>query len=156
MTSDEDILFTAECNAKLQQVTSLSREKGSFECHVMDTLQVISASRDSNNKTGTIIMKYSNVKNHQLNNQGQIHGGALATWADVVTSLSIWFISGISSVSVSLHMDYIGAASIGADLYFHTRVDKVGKNLSFCTCQVTTAKNKIIANASHIVARARL
>lgn len=101
-------------------------------------------------------MKYSNVGKHHLNNNGTIHGGALATWIDLVTSLSIIFISGFPTVSVGIHVDYIGAASEGCDLYFDTSVDKVGKTISFASCQVTTADGKILANASHTVARARL
>lgn len=153
----EDDSFTDACRTKLKQVKSLSEKKCSYECNVIDRLEVLSAVRRDNNKNGgEIVMRYQRVSKHHLNNQGSIHGGALATWVDVVTSLSIWFISGVSTVSVGLSVDYIGAASDQSDLYFYTSVDKVGKTLSFATCQIATAEGKIIANASHTVTRARL
>jgi acyl-coenzyme A thioesterase 13 len=150
-----DLSFTDACRRNLCKVKTLSFEKKSYEWNVVDKLEIVSATR-SDKSRGKVVMKYSNVASHHLNNQGNIHGGALATWVDVVTSLSIWFVSNVFTVSVGIHVDYIGAVSADCDLVFDTRVDKVGNTISFATCQITTGDGKVIANATHTVARARL
>jgi hypothetical protein len=50
------------------------------------------------------IFAKSLASSRNLNSQGNIHGGALATWADVATSLSIWLVSDVSTVSVGIHV----------------------------------------------------
>ena len=154
-TTNDDGSFTDACRNNLHKVKTLSTDKESYERSVVDKLQVIFRNKDVD-KRGKVVMRYSDVASRHLNNQGNIHGGALAAWVDVVTSLSIWFVSSVSTVSVGFHVDYISAASEGCDLVFDTRVDKVGTTISFATCQITTGDGKVIANATHTVARARL
>ena len=153
--------FAASCRSKLEKVKALSLEKGSYEGSVIDKLEIISAVQENsgssnNNKRGEIVMRYAKVSGRHLNNQGNIHGGALATWVDIVTSLAIWFMSEEPMVSVSLHVNYMNAASDKGDLYFYASVGKVGKTLSFATCRVMAQEGTMIATASHTVARAKL
>ena len=82
-------------------------------------------------------MKFEKVGKKFLNTMGGVHGGALATWVDIVTSSAINMFDAkdrLTSVSVALNMDYISGARGGDDLYFRIVVPKIGKNLAFTFC----------------------
>ena len=86
---------------------------------------------------------------------GTIHGGAIATWVDVVTSAAILMLDAkerIASVSVNLDVDYMTAAPKGSDVYFRTRVSKIGKSLAFTSCDVCNTGGTVLAKSTHIKA----
>ena len=65
---------------------------------------------------GYVTLKFANVSEHFANPMGGVHGGALATWVDIVTSIAIFALdphNRPTTVSVSLDMDYIGGAKPG-------------------------------------------
>ena len=84
---------------------------------------------------------------------GKVHGGAMATWVDVVTSLAICALDPferLTSVSANMSMSFLNGASIGDDLYFSTTLDKVGKNLAFTSCTILGPDKKtIILQGTH-------
>ena len=64
---------------------------------------------------GTVLYKFSNVDGNFSNQFGNIHGGAIVTWVDIVTSAAI---TGFDMknrrihVSLSLSTDFINAGKI--------------------------------------------
>ena len=83
---------------------------------------------------------------------GKIHGGALATWVDVITSLAI---SGLDekqrllSVSLNITQDFLNAGEIGDDIYFKAIVKKLGKNIAFTECVIMNSKMNVLSTATH-------
>ena len=83
---------------------------------------------------------------------GKIHGGAMATWVDVITSLAI---SGFDekqrllSVSLNLTQDFLNAGEVGEDVYFKAIVKKLGKSIAFTECVILNSKMQILSTATH-------
>jgi hypothetical protein len=53
-----DVSFTDACRRNLCKVKTLSFEKKSYECNVVDKLEIVSATR-SDKSRGKVVMKYS-------------------------------------------------------------------------------------------------
>ena len=86
------------------------------------------------------------------NPMGKIHGGAMATWVDVLTSLAIFAFDEkerIMSVSINITQDFINAGNIGEDIYFKAVVKKLGRNIAFTECVIYNQDMKILSTASH-------
>jgi uncharacterized protein (TIGR00369 family) len=83
------------------------------------------------------------------NSRGRLHGGVIAALADNAMGLSCG--SSLPSVeglvTVSLAVDYVGAAKIGQWLQIEPRVLRTGKSMGFADALVT-ADGAIIARAS--------
>lgn len=61
-----------------------------------------------------------------------MHGGALASLADMFTTLHLWGEDPQSRhVSVSFDIQYLAAAQVGKDFECHTKIVKKGKRLAF-------------------------
>ncbi|MFC7411097.1 MULTISPECIES: PaaI family thioesterase [Hydrogenophaga] len=86
------------------------------------------------------------VETRHTNNTGTVHGGLLATMADV----SLGYVTAMSQqppvrmLTTSLGLDYVGTANVGDWLEAHVSVVKVGSRLAF-------ANLLIVANAAPIV-----
>jgi uncharacterized protein (TIGR00369 family) len=83
------------------------------------------------------------------NSRGLLHGGVIAALADNAMGLSCGTtmpsVDGL--VTVSLNVDYVGAAKIGQWLQVEPRVLKTGKSMGFADALVT-ADGSVIARAS--------
>jgi uncharacterized protein (TIGR00369 family) len=83
------------------------------------------------------------------NSRGFLHGGVIAALADNAMGLScgtaLPSVEGL--VTVSLTVDYVGAAKIGQWLQIEPRVLKTGKSMGFADALVT-ADGNVIARAS--------
>ena len=74
--------------------------------------------------------KYEKVPAVFSNPMMKMHGGAAATWVDIVTTLALIGLDKDNrpmTVSVGLNVDYIGAGNIGEDLYMKAVVLKSGR-----------------------------
>jgi acyl-coenzyme A thioesterase 13 len=87
------------------------------------------------------------------NTRGTVHGGILATLADIALgySLSSSTEPPTAAVTASLQLDYVGAAREGD--WLETRVDfhKLGKRLAFANCYLER-DGEIIVRASAVFA----
>lgn len=85
------------------------------------------------------------------NSRGFVHGGLIATLADVTMGLSCHLAlkdqSGL--VTVNLNTDYLSSGKIGEWILFDAHVVKTGRTLCFANCVVTAAE-KVIARAQGI------
>ena len=92
------------------------------------------------------------IREPHTNSRGAPHGGLIAALADNAMGLSCGVMLGslgIASsglVTVSLSVDYLGAAKLGQWLAFDTDFIKPGKSLCFAECTVS-ADGKPVARA---------
>ena len=87
------------------------------------------------------------------NMRGTVHGGILATLADVALGYALAFSTEppTAAVTASLSLDFAGSAKVGdwleAALDFH----KLGKRLAFANCYIS-AEGQRVARASAVFA----
>jgi uncharacterized protein (TIGR00369 family) len=89
------------------------------------------------------------LREPHCNSRGRPHGGVIAALADNAMGLSCAKVLGSvrGLVTVSLAVDYVGAAEIGQWLQIEPRVLRTGRLLSFADALVT-ADGATIARAS--------
>jgi uncharacterized protein (TIGR00369 family) len=89
------------------------------------------------------------------NSRGIVHGGLLATLADLALGYTIAFLSNPpkSAVTASLTIDYAGSAKVGDWLEVRTDVQKSGGRLTFANCYVHVGDTRIV-RASAVFASA--
>ncbi len=89
------------------------------------------------------------------NARGTVHGGILATVADVALGYTIAFSSTppANLVTANLSLDFAGTAKIGDWLEARVDVQKRGSRLSFANCYITVGEQRIVrASAVFLVA----
>ncbi len=89
------------------------------------------------------------------NSRGIVHGGLLATLADLALGYTIAFLSDPpkSAVTASLTIDYAGSAEVGDWLEVRTDVQKSGGRLTFANCYIHAGDVRIV-RASAVFASA--
>lgn len=103
---------------------------------------------------GHIVFKYNDPRKFHCNGRsiGSVHGGALATWNDLTTSMAIYaFDSKQRSewVSLNISQDYPNAALPGKALFLKATVRKIGKSLAFADCQIMDESMKVVSTGTH-------
>jgi uncharacterized protein (TIGR00369 family) len=99
------------------------------------------------------------LRPEHTNSRGMAHGGLLAALADNAMGLSCAAEAVLRSapparlVTVSLTVDYLGRAEIGAWLALETTFVKLGRSLSFADL-LATADGKPVAKASAVFSAA--
>ena len=95
------------------------------------------------------------AEDKHCNSRGIVHGGLLATLADLALGYTIAFLSDPpkSAVTASLTIDYVGSAKVGDWLEVHTDVQKSGGRLTFANCYVHVGEARIV-RASAVFASA--
>lgn len=89
------------------------------------------------------------------NMRGSIHGGILATLADVALGYAIAFSTKppTSLITASLSLDFAGTANIGDWLEARVDVQKKGSRLAFANCYISVGESRIVrASAVFVVA----
>jgi uncharacterized protein (TIGR00369 family) len=89
------------------------------------------------------------------NARGTVHGGILATLADIALGYTMAFSSAppANLVTANLTLDFAGTAKIGDWLEAHVDVQKQGSRLSFANCYITMSGQRIVrASAVFLVA----
>ena len=80
------------------------------------------------------------------NSRGTVHGGILATLADVALGYTMAFLSDPPGrlVTANLSLDYAGTAKTGDWLEAHVDVQKQGSRLSFANCYIVVSGERIV------------
>jgi acyl-coenzyme A thioesterase 13 len=89
------------------------------------------------------------------NMRGTVHGGMLATLADVTLGYSLAFSTEppTAAVTANLSLDFAGAAKEGDWLEASVDFQKLGSRLAFGNCYITVERNRIArASAVFLVA----
>ena len=86
------------------------------------------------------------VQAKHCNARGTVHGGILATLADVALGYTMAFSSTppVNLITANLTLDFAGAAKIGDWLEAHVDVQKGGSRLSFANCYITVNEQRIV------------
>jgi uncharacterized protein (TIGR00369 family) len=95
------------------------------------------------------------VEAKHCNMRGTLHGGILATLADVALGYTIAFSSNPPSglITTSLSLDFAGTAKVGDWLEAHVDVQKKGSRLAFANCYISVGEERIVrASAVFLVA----
>lgn len=95
------------------------------------------------------------VEAKHCNARGTVHGGILATLADVALGYTMAFSSTppANLVTANLTLDFAGTAKIGDWLEAHVDVQKQGSRLSFANCYISMNERRIVrASAVFLVA----
>lgn len=95
------------------------------------------------------------VEPKHCNARGSVHGGILATVADVALGYTMAFESTppTSLVTANLSLDFAGTAKIGDWLEAHVDVQRRGSRLSFANCYIIVGGERIVrASAVFLVA----
>jgi uncharacterized protein (TIGR00369 family) len=78
------------------------------------------------------------VGDHHLNRAGRVHGGLLATLADIAVSRAAWgqVPDGATIATADLHIAYLGNVNAGAWVEAWPSVDRVGRAVVHASCLV--------------------
>lgn len=89
------------------------------------------------------------------NTRGTVHGGILATLADIALGYSLAFSTDppTAAVTANLSLDFAGAAKSGDWLEAAVDFHKLGKRLAFANCYISAEGQRIVrASAVFLVA----
>ncbi len=91
------------------------------------------------------------VQPHHCNNNGIMHGGMIATLADLALGRAVRLAAGIEGIAItaSLNIDFTGAAKLGDWLDVKPTILRTGKRLGFATCLLSSG-DKPVAQASGV------
>jgi uncharacterized protein (TIGR00369 family) len=78
------------------------------------------------------------VEDHHLNRAGRVHGGLLATLADIAVSRAAWdqVPDGSTIATADLHISYLGNVNAGAWVEAWPSIDRVGRAVVHTSCLV--------------------
>ena len=84
------------------------------------------------------------------NARGSIHGGILATVADVALGYTMAFSTTppTALITANLTLDFAGTAKIGDWLETHVDVQRLGSRLAFANCYITAGDERIVRASS--------
>jgi acyl-coenzyme A thioesterase 13 len=91
------------------------------------------------------------------NARGTVHGGMLATLADVALGYTMAFASDPPGnlVTANLSLDYAGTAKAGDWLEAQVDIQKQGSRLSFANCYILVGAQRIVRASAVFVAAGR-
>ena len=95
------------------------------------------------------------VEKKHCNMRGTLHGGILATLADVALGYTIAFSTNPPTglITANLTLDFAGTAKIGDWLEARVDVQKKGSRLAFANCYISVGDSRIVrASAVFVVA----
>jgi len=103
-----------------------------------------------NMQDSSIIFKMK-VSPKIANAAGNLHGGAIATIVDMMTTITIVIFDkhNRAGVSVNLGVSYVTAATIGETIFVESKLLKSGKNLAFSECTIRKSDGQVVASARH-------
>lgn len=80
------------------------------------------------------------------NARGLVHGGVLATMADIALGYGLAYLSDppLSLVTASLTLDFAGSAKQGEWLEARVDIQKTGSRLAFANCYINVGEARIV------------
>ena len=93
------------------------------------------------------------VTNYYCNPMGSVHGGAIASWVDILTSAAIWAfdikLSRMRHVSLGLSTEYISGGKVGEGILFKATIMKITKKIAFSRCECYDEKWRLMSTSTH-------
>jgi len=108
----------------------------------------------SRGKGAALVVGLEAERKH-CNARGTVHGGILATLADIALGYSLAFSTEppTAAVTANLSLDFAGAAKEGDWIEAHIDFHKLGSRLAFANCYITVGETRIArASAVFLVA----
>lgn len=98
------------------------------------------------------------VEKKHCNARATVHGGILATLADIALGYTMAFASDppANLVTASLSLDFAGTAKVGDWLEAHVDVLKQGERLAFANCFITAGEQRIVRASAVFLAAGQL
>jgi uncharacterized protein (TIGR00369 family) len=98
------------------------------------------------------------VAEKHCNARGTIHGGILATLADVALGYTMAFATTppTALITANLTLDFAGTAKIGDWLETHVDVQRQGSRLSFANCYISVGGDRIVRASAVFLVGGRL
>ncbi|ODN82895.1 hypothetical protein L202_01152 [Cryptococcus amylolentus CBS 6039] len=122
------------CLKFLQNVWQKTLTKGGHDFNVLSSLRVVEA------RPG-YLKGILRIEPKHLNNHNTIHGGAILTLTDTITSLSLSThgLSAPTGVSVDLNTSFVRpGGTVGDDLICIGIVEQLGRTLAYTRCEFRT------------------
>lgn len=87
------------------------------------------------------------------NGRGTVHGGIIATLADIGMGYAMAFASEppLPLITASMHLDYLGAVQVGEWIVVRLEHHKRGRQMAFATVSLQVGE-KVVARASAVFA----
>lgn len=91
------------------------------------------------------------------NLRGSVHGGVLATFADMALGYTLAFATDPPAglVTANLTIDYAGSAKIGDWMETRTDVQRQGGRVAFATCYIYVGEQRIVRASGVFLAQER-
>eukprot|EP00933_Yihiella_yeosuensis_P024238 TRINITY_DN18779_c0_g1_i1.p1 TRINITY_DN18779_c0_g1~~TRINITY_DN18779_c0_g1_i1.p1 ORF type:complete len:153 (-),score=29.84 TRINITY_DN18779_c0_g1_i1:92-550(-) len=90
------------------------------------------------------------VSSEEANLFGTLHGGAIATLVDIISTAALLTLSDRPGVSVDLNVSYVTAAPVGEEVEIVGKVLKAGKSVAMTTVDIVLVKSgKLVASGRH-------
>jgi acyl-coenzyme A thioesterase 13 len=120
--------------------------------HVTPVTELIGPIYSRNSAAGYELCLLAQPKHSNL--RGNVHGGILATLADIALGYALTFSSGTTTpvVTASLTLDYAGSASIGDWMMTRTDIQRRGTRLAFANCFISVGERRIVRASGVFVA----
>jgi uncharacterized protein (TIGR00369 family) len=98
------------------------------------------------------------VEQKHCNARGTVHGGILATLADVALGYAMSFSTEppTAAVTANLSLDFAGSARIGDWLQTQVDIQKLGSRLAFANCYITAGGERIVRASAVFLVTGRL
>ena len=101
---------------------------------------------------GSILVKCSKLDKYFANGFGNIHGAAMVTWLDCLTTVALMAFDpkGKPSMSLSLSANFMNSASIkDTPIYFNVKILKMGRTVGFTEVDILDKNFKIVCSMTH-------
>ena len=85
-----------------------------------------------------------------MNAYGGVHGGALFTWVDLMTKLSVTAYDSKKREHslIGMNVNYINGIKKNSKIFVKATVQKIGGSLAFTECQILDQKGNLVLSAS--------
>ena len=98
------------------------------------------------------------VDHKHCNARGTVHGGILATLADVALGYAMAFSTAppTAALTANLSLDFAGSAGIGDWLQSEVDIQKQGSRLAFANCYISAGGERIVRASAVFLVTGRL
>ena len=103
---------------------------------------------------GYMILTFAgeNVTEYFSNFMGTVHGTAISSWVDILTSMAIFGFDKLERprhVSLSLNTNFIAGCRMGKSISFVCTVMKSTRNIAFTRCEIYDDEKRLTSTSTH-------
>jgi acyl-coenzyme A thioesterase 13 len=125
----------AAIEAKLREGVGTNHGMGRFSDSLMRSLRIDRYDEGNDNSPVSLILSFQ-VSQDLCNSFDTLHGGAQATAVDIFTSILLYQVSPVPSVTTDLHVSCVSPAPLGSRVICVCKADKHNGALQFSSCDL--------------------